>query len=69
MYVIKTIYNDPIPESNVKIVTIILQEAESYGWEIPNKADIKPKWENLVQAVQNHIKSVNWVTRVDLRDK
>ncbi|XP_058974970.1 thioredoxin reductase 1, mitochondrial-like isoform X1 [Musca domestica] len=46
-----------------------IHEATAYGWEIPNKEAIKPKWENLVQAVQNHIKSVNWVTRVDLRDK
>uniref|UniRef100_T1GKJ8 FAD/NAD(P)-binding domain-containing protein n=1 Tax=Megaselia scalaris TaxID=36166 RepID=T1GKJ8_MEGSC len=26
-------------------------------------------WNKLVESVQNHIKSVNWVTRVDLRDK
>ncbi|XP_013097896.1 thioredoxin reductase 1, mitochondrial isoform X1 [Stomoxys calcitrans] len=46
-----------------------VHEAAAYGWEIPNKEAIKPDWEKLVQSVQNHIKSVNWVTRVDLRDK
>lgn len=46
-----------------------VHEAAAYGWEIPDKDNIKPDWGKLVQAVQNHIKSVNWVTRVDLRDK
>ncbi|XP_046802474.1 thioredoxin reductase 1, mitochondrial isoform X2 [Lucilia cuprina] len=46
-----------------------VHEAAAYGWEIPNKENIKADWGKLVQAVQNHIKSVNWVTRVDLRDK
>lgn len=41
----------------------------AYGWEIPSVDAIKPDWKALVQAVQNHVKSVNWVTRVDLRDK
>lgn len=45
------------------------QEAAAYGWQIPDKESIKPDWDKLVGAVQNHIKSVNWVTRVDLRDK
>lgn len=30
---------------------------------------VKINWAELTQAVQNHIKSVNWVTRVDLREK
>ncbi|KAL5275888.1 TXNRD2 family protein [Megaselia abdita] len=46
-----------------------LHEATAYGWDIPNKEQIKPDWNKLVESVQNHIKSVNWVTRVDLRDK
>ncbi|VVC44920.1 Hypothetical protein CINCED_3A017509 [Cinara cedri] len=44
-----------------------LHEARSYGWNVPNS--ISFNWESLVEAVQNHIKSVNWVTRVQLRDK
>lgn len=31
--------------------------------------EIKINWPALTENVQNHIKSVNWVTRVDLRDK
>lgn len=30
---------------------------------------VRNNWSKLTEAVQNHIKSVNWVTRVDLRDK
>lgn len=30
---------------------------------------MKNNWTALTEAVQNHVKSVNWVTRVDLRDK
>lgn len=44
-----------------------VHEAAAYGWNVDEK--IKPDWSKLVQSVQNHIKSVNWVTRVDLRDK
>lgn len=44
-----------------------VHEAAAYGWNVDDK--IKPDWNKLVTAVQNHIKSVNWVTRVDLRDK
>ncbi|XP_036317381.1 thioredoxin reductase 2, mitochondrial isoform X2 [Rhagoletis pomonella] len=46
-----------------------VHESIAYGWQIPEPEKIKPDWGKLVQAVQNHIKSVNWVTRVDLRDK
>ena len=44
-------------------------EAQAYGWEIQNPEAIKLNWERIVEAVNNHVKSVNWVTRVDLRDK
>lgn len=46
-----------------------IHEAAAYGWEIPSRDQIKINWSSLTQAVQDHIKSVNWVTRVDLRDK
>lgn len=43
-----------------------VHEAAAYGWQVtPGKID----WSALTQSVENHIKSVNWVTRVDLRDK
>lgn len=43
-------------------------EASAYGWNI-DEGNIKMNWSKLTESVQNHIKSVNWVTRVDLRDK
>ncbi|KAM3961794.1 thioredoxin reductase 1 isoform 2-T2 [Aphomia sociella] len=46
-----------------------IHEAVSYGWQVPTLDAVKIDWSALTQAVQNHIKSVNWVTRVDLRDK
>lgn len=45
------------------------QEAVSYGWQVPQLEAVKIDWTALTESVQNHIKSVNWVTRVDLRDK
>ncbi|KAH8371618.1 hypothetical protein KR093_008276 [Drosophila rubida] len=45
-----------------------VHEAVAYGWNV-NAQNIKPDWRKLIKSVQNHIKSVNWVTRVDLRDK
>ncbi|XP_025833808.1 thioredoxin reductase 1, mitochondrial isoform X2 [Agrilus planipennis] len=45
-----------------------LHDAQAYGWQLQPE-NIKHQWSALTQAVQNHIKSVNWVTRVDLRDK
>lgn len=45
-----------------------VHEAASYGWKV-EKDNLKLDWATLVESVQNHIKSVNWVTRVDLRDK
>jgi len=46
-----------------------IHEAATYGWEIPEQQKVKANWSKLTEAVQNHVKSVNWVTRVDLRDK
>ena len=44
-----------------------LQDSKAYGWELEKPEKIN--WTKLTESVQNHIKSVNWVTRVDLRDK
>ncbi|KAI5718313.1 hypothetical protein M8J77_019357 [Diaphorina citri] len=46
-----------------------IKDAVAYGWEIPNVKSVQHNWANLREAVQNHVKSVNWVTRVMLRDK
>lgn len=45
-----------------------VHEAAAYGWQI-NPEQVKIDWAALTESVQNHVKSVNWVTRVDLRDK
>ncbi|XP_026463463.1 thioredoxin reductase 1, mitochondrial-like isoform X1 [Ctenocephalides felis] len=44
-------------------------DSSFYGWKFDNPENTKHDWFSLTEAVQNHIKSVNWVTRVDLRDK
>ncbi|XP_063907545.1 thioredoxin reductase 1, mitochondrial isoform X2 [Zophobas morio] len=46
-----------------------IEDSQSYGWQFSNPENIKHDWGILRQAVQNHVKSVNWVTRVELRDK
>ncbi|KAL1140450.1 hypothetical protein AAG570_000382, partial [Ranatra chinensis] len=46
-----------------------IHDAKAFGWEIPDPSSIKINWPHLVESVQNHVKSVNWVTRVMLRDK
>lgn len=47
-----------------------IHEAAAFGWQIPGEPkSIINDWESLKNAVQNHIKSVNWVTRVELRNK
>lgn len=46
-----------------------IRDARAYGWEIPNHEQIRINWASLTEVIQNHIKSVNWVTRVELRDK
>jgi len=46
-----------------------IHDSKAYGWEFDNPENVKNNWSKLTESVQNHIKSVNWVTRVDLRDK
>ncbi|XP_025163273.1 LOW QUALITY PROTEIN: thioredoxin reductase 2, mitochondrial [Harpegnathos saltator] len=46
-----------------------IHEAATFGWQLPDPKTIKIDWEALRTAVQNHVKSVNWVTRVELRTK
>ncbi|XP_017883237.1 thioredoxin reductase 1, mitochondrial isoform X3 [Ceratina calcarata] len=45
-----------------------IHESAAYGWQIDPET-VKISWEALRTAVQNHVKSVNWVTRVELRTK
>ncbi|KHN78441.1 Thioredoxin reductase 1 [Toxocara canis] len=45
-----------------------IEDAKKYGWEIP-KGDVKLKWEKMKNAVQDHIASLNWGYRVQLRER
>ncbi|XP_074062598.1 thioredoxin reductase 2, mitochondrial isoform X2 [Macrotis lagotis] len=44
-----------------------LQDAHHYGWEAP--ASVPHNWAHMAEAVQNHIKSLNWGHRVQLQDR
>ncbi|XP_077996537.1 thioredoxin reductase 2, mitochondrial-like [Glandiceps talaboti] len=44
-----------------------LHDARKYGWNINGNPTIS--WPTLVEGVQNHVKSLNWGHRVQLRDK
>lgn len=46
-----------------------IHEAAAFGWQLPEPKSIKNNWEAMRTAVQSHVKSVNWTTRVDLRSK
>ncbi|XP_043470868.1 thioredoxin reductase 2, mitochondrial isoform X1 [Leptopilina heterotoma] len=46
-----------------------IHESVAFGWQLPDPKTISIDWEALRNAVQNHVKSVNWVTRVELRNK
>jgi pyruvate/2-oxoglutarate dehydrogenase complex dihydrolipoamide dehydrogenase (E3) component len=42
-------------------------DAKEFGWEAPEK--VQHSWENMVTNIQNHIGSLNFAYRVELRDK
>ncbi|CAG9760052.1 unnamed protein product [Ceutorhynchus assimilis] len=44
-----------------------IHDSKSYGWTVGD--NVTHDWLTLKDGVQGHIKSVNWVTRVELRDK
>ncbi|KAL5015327.1 hypothetical protein ScPMuIL_009597 [Solemya velum] len=43
-------------------------DAREFGWEVPEES-IKHNWEKMRDAIQDHIGSLNWNYRVQLRDK
>ncbi|VDK87662.1 unnamed protein product [Litomosoides sigmodontis] len=45
-----------------------IEDAKKFGWEIP-EGTIKLHWHQLKSAVQNHIASLNWGYRVQLKEK
>uniref|UniRef100_A0A8C2IPA7 thioredoxin-disulfide reductase (NADPH) n=1 Tax=Cyprinus carpio TaxID=7962 RepID=A0A8C2IPA7_CYPCA len=44
-----------------------LRDARKYGWQIPES--LSHDWSAMAEAVQNHVKSLNWGHRVQLQDK
>lgn len=46
-----------------------IRDARSYGWNVPEDDQLKHNWETLVQGVQDHIGSLNWGYRVELRTR
>ncbi|XP_070557651.1 thioredoxin reductase 1, cytoplasmic-like [Ptychodera flava] len=44
-----------------------LDDAKKYGWQVPD--DVQHNWDTMKTSVQNHIGSLNWGYRVQLRDK
>uniref|UniRef100_A0A915BFN7 thioredoxin-disulfide reductase (NADPH) n=1 Tax=Parascaris univalens TaxID=6257 RepID=A0A915BFN7_PARUN len=43
-------------------------DAKKFGWEIP-EGDMKLSWEKMRNAIQDHIASLNWGYRVQLRER
>ncbi|XP_004628035.1 thioredoxin reductase 2, mitochondrial isoform X1 [Octodon degus] len=45
----------------------MIQDAHHYGWEVAQP--IQHDWKKMAEAVQNHVKSLNWGHRVQLQDR
>ncbi|XP_060049482.1 thioredoxin reductase 2, mitochondrial isoform X2 [Erinaceus europaeus] len=45
----------------------MIQDARNYGWEVAQP--ILHDWRKMAEAVQNHVKSLNWGHRVQLQDR
>jgi len=43
------------------------EDAKSFGWEVPDK--VKHNWETMKDSIQDHIGSLNWNYRLQLRSK
>lgn len=44
-----------------------MKDAKKYGWEFPDNVALN--WDTLISGIQNHIKSLNWGHRVQLKEK
>ncbi|XP_051977179.1 thioredoxin reductase 2, mitochondrial-like isoform X2 [Xyrauchen texanus] len=44
-----------------------VKDARKYGWQIPES--LSHDWPMMAEAVQNHVRSLNWGHRVQLQDK
>ncbi|XP_075391066.1 thioredoxin reductase 2, mitochondrial isoform X2 [Tenrec ecaudatus] len=45
----------------------LIQDASHYGWEVTHP--VPHNWRKMAEAVQNHVKSLNWGHRVQLQDR
>ncbi|CAO2631148.1 Thioredoxin reductase 2, mitochondrial [Lemmus lemmus] len=45
----------------------MVKDAHHYGWEVAQP--IQHNWKKMAEAVQNHVKSLNWGHRVQLQDR
>lgn len=45
----------------------MIRDAPHYGWEVPQQ--VPHDWRKMAEAVQNHVKSLNWGHRVQLQDR
>ncbi|KAM9621664.1 thioredoxin reductase 2, mitochondrial isoform 2-T3 [Trichechus inunguis] len=45
----------------------LIRDAQHYGWEVTHP--ILHNWRKMAEAVQNHVKSLNWGHRVQLQDR
>lgn len=46
-----------------------LKDAKHFGWELPPEDQISFSWETMKTSIQDHIASLNWGYRVQLREK
>ncbi|KAK3102799.1 hypothetical protein FSP39_014001 [Pinctada imbricata] len=44
-----------------------LEDSKKFGWEVPEK--VNHNWDSMKNAIQDHIGSLNWGYRVQLREK
>ncbi|XP_072044137.1 thioredoxin reductase 2, mitochondrial-like [Amphiura filiformis] len=44
-----------------------IDDSRKYGWQVQD--DVTHSWDTLVAGVQNHVKSLNWGHRIQLKDK
>jgi len=44
-----------------------IHDSKHYGWEVPDKP--KHDWGTMVQAIQDHVRGLNWGYKVQLRQK
>lgn len=47
---------------------VISEDAKKFGWTIP-EGRITFNWQELIKGVQDHIASLNWGYRVQLRER